>query len=137
MSFSDFGHKPYTERFMTQRSIQWPILLVATVALTAFAGELSGQTANHAPSRIVHHFTPKSTIIEQGDTITWIHTTPADSSHRAVQSVSVYLLQRDTVMLLGKYGPRPVAPYYARAIRHLVTYAREQDELEKKLGHSP
>ena len=122
---------------MRQHTIRWPSLIVVTVALTAFAGELLSQTPNHPPSRIVHHFTPKSTIIEQGDTITWIHTTPADSSRKAVQSVSVYLIQRDTVMLLGKYGPRPVAPYYARAIRHLVTYAREQDELEKKLGHSP
>ena len=122
---------------MTQHTIRWPTLIAVSVALTAFTGELSAQTPNQPPSRIVHHFTPKSTIIEQGDTITWIHTTPADSSHKAVQSVFVYLLQPDTVMLLGKYGPRPVAPYYARAIRHLVTYARDQDELEKKLGHSP
>src|SRR6266513_2857293 len=121
---------------MKLRTIDWRSLIVATVALTAFAGELAGQTPNQSPSRIVHHFTPKSTIIEQGDTITWIHTTPADSLHKATRSVFVYLVRPDTVMLLGKYGPRPLAPYYARAIRHLVTYAREQDELEKKLGHS-
>jgi len=122
---------------MKLRTIQLPSLIGATLALIAFTARLGSQTVqNQSPSRIVHHFTPKSTIIEQGDTITWIHTTPADSLHKATRSVFVYLLRPDTVMLLGKYGPRPLPPFYAKEIRHLVIYAREQDELEKKLGHS-
>ena len=115
---------------------RWQSLIVVALAVVAFTGILSGQTQNQPPARIVHHFTPKSTIIEQGDTITWIHTTPGDSLHKPSRRVMVYLLEPDTVMLLGKHGPRPVAPSYAREIRHLLIYAREQDELEKKLGHS-
>src|SRR5690349_1568802 len=114
----------------------WHLPIVVAVAFVAVTGRLPGQTPHPPSARIVHHFTPKSTIIEQGDTVTWIHTTPGDSLHKSTQSVLVYLLKPDTVMLLGKYGPRPVAPFFAREIRHLVNYAREQDELEKKLGHS-
>ena len=105
------------------------------VASIVVASPATGQAVQkQSPPRIVHHFTPKSTIVEQGDTITWIHTTPADSLHKASQTVLVYLFRPDTVIMLGKYGPRPVDPFLAKELRHLVMYAREQDELEKKLG---
>jgi plastocyanin len=110
--------------------------LISAIACAAPVTVMSQTVQNQSPAKVVHHFSSASTIIEQGDTITWIHSVPADSSHQAAQYVFVYLIRPDTVMLLKPNGPRPLQPFYAKAIRNMVRYARDQDELEKKLGHS-
>jgi hypothetical protein len=112
-------------------------IALAVAVISAFPPRMGAQADRPSAAKIVHHFSRASTVIEQGDTVTWIHTTRADSTRKAVEYTLVYLLRPDTVILLKPNGPRPLKPMYAKAIRDLLRYAREQDELEKELGHSP
>ena len=109
--------------------------LIAVLSCAAPAPLLSQTLPNKSTSAIVHHFTRASTVIEQGDTITWIHSARVDSSGKTAQYVFIYLVRPDTVILLKPNGPRPLQPFYAKGIRDLLRFARDQDDLEKKLGH--
>ncbi len=113
-------------------------VMAIIAALGLFApDELMSQAAQRQSApKVVHHFTNRSTVIEQGDTVTWIHAAPADSTRKAMEYTFVYLVRPDTVILLKPNGPRPLSPFHAKAVRDLLKYAREQDELEKKLGYT-
>ena len=111
---------------------------MALIAAIILAPEqiMSQAVQRQSAPKVVHHFTDRSTVIEQGDTVTWIHSTIADSTRKGAEYTFVYLVRPDTVILLKPNGPRPLQPFYAKTVRDLLKYAREQDALEQKLGHS-
>jgi hypothetical protein len=116
--------------------VKFHAMALAAMILAAPRQIMSQAVQRQSAAKVVHHFTDKSTVIEQGDTVTWIHSTTADSTRKAAEHTFVYLVRPDIVILLKPNGPRPLQPFYAKTIRDLLKYAREQDALEQKLGHS-
>ena len=86
---------------------------------------------------VVHHFSPRTTLIEQGDTLTWIRAHSPQFTATSPRDTSVFVFHHDSSVTQIRPGAqRVIDPRYARILRNFLARAKEQEELEKKLGTS-
>ena len=113
-------------------------VLVAFCGLFPMVAACQGKATHAKPDApttnapVVHNFGERTTLIEHGDTLTWIRGNKL-SDGRTVTDTSVYVLGK-TPLRISPGKPRPIPPYLADKFRQLRQFARDQDELERKLG---
>lgn len=86
---------------------------------------------------VVHHFSPRTTLIEQGDTLTWISAHSRQFTATSPRDTSVFVFHHDSsVTQIRPGGQKLITPRYARILRNLLALAKQQEDVEKKLGTS-
>lgn len=113
----------------------------ATVCATYFAGSgtLLAQASREPDSAqavaIVHRFTPTWTLIEHVDTVWSIHVVRA-TSRDGLNTRDVFVFRGDSVVLLRPSGPVALPAAFARRLHQAIWFAKQQEQLEQKLGRS-
>jgi hypothetical protein len=82
---------------------------------------------------LVHQFTAATTLIEHGDTLTYIHRRSMATALTAKDTV-VYLLWPDSALRLRPKGPTILTPWFAHQLRELLKMAKNQEELDSLLA---
>jgi hypothetical protein len=107
------------------------------VTLALFFGAPAGAAAQAKHSSqsgpVVHQFTAATTLIEHGDTLTWIHRRSMSAALTAKDTV-VYLLRPDAALRLRPKGPTVLTPEFAHQLRELLKTAKQQEEVDALLG---
>jgi len=108
-------------------------LLTLALLLGAPAGAVAQTKHSTQSVPVVHQFSPATTLIEHGDTLTWIHRRSMSTALIAKDTM-VFLLRPDTVLRLRPKGPKALAPELAYQLRELLKMAKKQEEVAALLG---
>jgi len=83
---------------------------------------------------IVHHFNETTTLIERGDTLTFISMKKSAAGVLKMDTL-VYVFRGDSAEQLTKAGSIPMPAHLAVVLKRFVAAARRQDQMESALGH--
>jgi hypothetical protein len=108
-------------------------LLTLALVLGAPAGACAQTRHSTQSAAVVHQFTTATTLIEHGDTLTWIHRRSMSPALTARDTV-VYLLWPDSALRLRPKGPTVLTPEFAHQLRELLKMAKKQEEVSALLG---
>lgn len=94
----------------------------------------AGADTSTRGAAVVHRFMPGVTLIEHGDTLTWLaDTVRAGKVHT---DTSGFVFDGDRATRVRPGAPIPVSATLAGVLRDFLQKAREQDALQRKLGIS-
>ena len=108
-------------------------LLTLALLLGTPAGAVAQTKHSTQSAPLVHQFSPATTLIEHGDTLTWIHRRSMSTALTAKDTM-VFLLQPDMVLRLRPKGPKVLTPELAYQLRELLKTAKKQEGVAALLG---